>query len=264
MYVRLTFATLAVGSLLLSSTNALATQHHTRHAQRQSVSTAATPSTAAVPPVPAHEAAVAPQVTYENSQLLIDAKNSTLGDVLHAVEKNTGASFDIGSGDTSERVVGRIGPGPARDVLADLLNGSHFNYVMLSPAADPSALSKVILTPKGTALAQNGSPQEQPYQNQQFQQPVQISPALQVQQQNASADESADNGDAQDDNADADQGDQADSGPADQQVQPQVLQQVQPGVKTPEQLLQEMRQQQQQQQQQLHLPGQNPPESNQQ
>lgn len=263
---RLTLVALVVGGFLLSSPSVWATQHHKRHSQEPSkpapppVSANNAPS---VPSVPAREAAVPPEVSYENGQLLIDAKNSTLSDVLRAVEKHTGAAFDISSGDTSERVVGRLGPGPARDVLADLLNGSHFNYVMLSPAGDPSALSRVVLTPRGPAAAQAyAAPQNQPFQNQvQFQQPVQISPALQVQQQNASADESADNGDANDDNADADQADaaQGDAAQPDQQVQ-----QPQQGVKTPEQLLQELRQQQQviQQQQQLRQPGQNPPENN--
>jgi hypothetical protein len=260
---RCAFAALAVGGLLLFSSSAWATQHHKRHAQPlpKESPPASVNNAPAVPSVPAREAAVPPEVSYENGQLLIDAKNSTLSDVLRAVEKHTGASFDIGSGDTSERVVGRLGPGPARDVLADLLNGSHFNYVILSPAGDPSALSRVVLTPRAAGTTQAYAPSPNQFQNQvqPFQQPVQISPALQVQQQNASADESADNGDAQDDNADADQGDQTDATQADQQVQ-----QPQPGVKTPEQLLLELRQQQQQviqQQQQQVRPGQTAPEN---
>jgi hypothetical protein len=243
---RRTLVALVVGGLLLCSSSAWAAQHHKVRAQQPSKAApppAAVNNAPTLPSVPAREAAVPPQVSYENGQLLIDAKNSTLSDVLRAVEKRTGAVFDISSGDTSERVVGRLGPGPARDVLADLLNGSHFNYVMLSPAGDPSALSRVVLTPRGPETAQAYAPPQNQFQNQpQFQQPVQISPALQVQQQNASADESADNGDATDDNADADNADaQADTSQADQPVQ----QVQQPGVKTPEQLLQELRQQQQ-------------------
>jgi len=75
------------------------------------------------PAYPVHDPAVPPEVSYVNGQLLIDAKNSTSLDVLKAVEKDTGATFDISSGDTSERVVGRIGPGTTRDVMAELLNG---------------------------------------------------------------------------------------------------------------------------------------------
>jgi hypothetical protein len=76
----------------------------------------------------------APQVSFHNDQLTIVAHNSTLGDVLRAVRNQTGAAVEIPANAT-ERVVGRFGPGPARDVLAVLLNGSHFNYVMLGSAA---------------------------------------------------------------------------------------------------------------------------------
>ena len=161
------------------------------------------------------------------------------------MEKDTGATFDISSGDTSERVVGRIGPGTPRDVIAELLNGSHFNYVMLSPIGDPSALSKVLLTPRGKGAAAAYTAQQQPPQT--FQPPMQISPALQVQQQNAAAEESPDNGDATDDNADNQNQDQTDNQPETQDAAQAVQAPQQPaGVKTPEQLLQELRQQQQQ------------------
>jgi len=195
---------------------------------------------------------VPPEVSYVNGKLLIDAKNSTLSDVLKAVEKDTGATFDISSGDTSERVVGRIGPGTPRDVMAELLNGSHFNYVMLSPIGDPSALSKVLLTPRGKGAAQAYTVQQQ--QPQSFQQPIQISPALQVQQQNAAAEESSDNGDAADDNADNQNQDQADQTESQDAAQAVQAPQQPAGVKTPEQLLQELRQQQQQVMQQQQVP----------
>src|ERR1700746_671938 len=67
-------------------------------------------------------APVPPQVSYQNSQLTINAPNSTLGDILRAVRKQTGAEIEIPS--ASERVVTHLGPGPAREVMAELLNGS--------------------------------------------------------------------------------------------------------------------------------------------
>jgi len=212
---------------------------------------------------------VPPEVSYVNGQLLINAKNSTLSDVLKAVEKDTGATFDISSGDTSERVVGRIGPGTPRDVMAELLNGSHFNYVMLSPTGNPSALSKVLLTPRSKGSAgQTYTAQQQPPQT--FQQPMQISPGLpiqqQVQQQNAAAEESSDNGDAAaDENADNQNQDQPENQPETQDASQAVQAPQQPqGVKTPEQLLQELRQQQQQviQQQQIPQGAQPQPDDN--
>ncbi len=86
-----------------------------------------------------------PEVQFHQGQLTIRASNSTLGDILRAVRKETGASVDV-PGNVTERVVGQFGPGPARDVLASLLNGSHFNYVLLGSAQNPFALERVILT----------------------------------------------------------------------------------------------------------------------
>src|SRR5689334_9678548 len=65
-------------------------------------------------------APVPPQVSYQNGQLTIVAPNSTLGDILRAVHKQTGAEIEVP--EAKERVVTHLGPGPARDVVADLLN----------------------------------------------------------------------------------------------------------------------------------------------
>jgi hypothetical protein len=101
------------------------------------------------------------KVNLQNGLLSISAENSTLGEILRDVRKLTGASIDIppGSG-ANERVVAHLGPGAPRDVLAVLLNGSSFNYVMIGSSADPNAVSSVILTSKGgdsqTQTASNG------------------------------------------------------------------------------------------------------------
>jgi|SRR5882762_2207795 len=253
------FAITIAGTLLAASgawASTASAIHRKRHRKPAVKAVAPPPAPVPAPPpppaYPVHDPAVPPEVSYVNGKLLIDAKNSTLSDVLKAVEKDTGATFDISSGDTSERVVGRIGPGTPRDVMAELLNGSHFNYVMLSPIGDPSALSKVLLTPRGKGAAQAYTVQQQ--QPQSFQQPIQISPALQVQQQNAAAEESSDNGDAADDNADNQNQDQADQTESQDAAQAVQAPQQPAGVKTPEQLLQELRQQQQQVMQQQQVP----------
>src|SRR6266567_3281761 len=91
-------------------------------------------------------APVPPQVSYQNSQLTIIAPNSTLGDILRAVRKQTGAEIDIPA--APERVVTHLGPGPAREVLAELLNGSRFNYVLLGSTANEAELTRVVLVAK--------------------------------------------------------------------------------------------------------------------
>ncbi len=89
-------------------------------------------------------------MTYQGGELGIVAHNSTLADVLRAVRKLTGADMEIPPNAT-ERVVADIGPGPARDVLAELLNGTHFNYVMVGSTTDPTAVQSIVLTAKSSA-----------------------------------------------------------------------------------------------------------------
>jgi hypothetical protein len=119
------------------------------------------PATPAEPPKLEDMSSVPPIVTYQNGELTIVARNSTLSDILEAVRSKTGTAFEIPEGASDERVVSQIGPGPARDVLASLLNGSHFNYVMLGTEADPNAFAQLVLTPKpatGTTTTAASSP----------------------------------------------------------------------------------------------------------
>jgi len=192
--------------------------------------------------------ATSPQVSYYNDQLTIVAQNSTLGDILHAVHQQTGAVIEM-PGNGSERVVAHFGPGPARDVLAALLNGSHFDYVMLGSTENPTAVSHVILTAKSGGAnaaapvmqANAGQPAPPPQPEQDVTEDV-----------------------AADDFASADEEPEGDL-PADQpgQADNQLLQQQQlPNgqlMRSPEQLLQELQQRQLQQQQQQNG-GQAPPQ----
>ena len=190
-------------------------------------------------------AAVAPQVTFQNNQLTINAPNSTLADILRAVRKQTGAEIDIPS--APERVVTHLGPGPARSVVADLLNGSRFNYVLLGSPSDDSTLARVVLVAKSgpdnippastspgqPGIAQTGIVPGQMPENQ---------PDM--------------NADSADDNAN-DDNNAVETPPAEPE-QPPPGSPGQNAIKTPQQMLQEMQQRQmqlQQQQQQQGVPG---------
>jgi len=193
---------------------------------------------------------VAPTVTYQGGQLTIVAPNSTLGDVLRAVHKQTGAAVDVPANAT-ERVAVRLGPAPAPDVLASLLNGSHFNYIVLGSAADHNVVSQVILTPKTGGVGGNAPPQAvannvppPPGSYPPGAYPGGQPPQVQAQEQDNTDGDNMDNsgGDTVED-ASADQTDQQDQNAQDA-ANPGA-----PGqVKTPEQLLQELQQQQAQQQ----------------
>jgi hypothetical protein len=159
--------------------------------------------------------------------LTIVAPNSTLGDILRGVRKHTAADIDIPA-TASERVATRLGPGPAREIVAELLNGSHFNYVLLGSPEDANLLVRVVLvaktpdTPTPAIQAANGAPTP-PVTNAAPETPEEI------------ADEPADEP-------------PPDQGTADGDQQPPSPDQ--PGVKTPQQMLQEMQQRQLQMQQQ--------------
>ena len=85
-------------------------------------------------------------VSYQNGMLGIHSDKATLSEVLYLVQKRTGADIAIPAGAEQERVAADLGPAPAPEVLAQLLNGSKFNFLILNAANDPSKLDRVILS----------------------------------------------------------------------------------------------------------------------
>jgi len=82
-------------------------------------------------------------VTYVDGMLRIRAQKATLAQVLYEVHVQTQAEIAIPAGAEQEEVVADLGPAPARDVLAALLNGSHYNFVFVG---EELTLERVILT----------------------------------------------------------------------------------------------------------------------
>ena len=98
-------------------------------------------------------------VQSEREMLTVHAENATLAEVLFEVHQKTGADIPIPSEAEREKVSVNLGPGSARDVMSSLLNGTHFNFVMVGADGDPGKLQSVILTPKGgEALDSPGAP----------------------------------------------------------------------------------------------------------
>ncbi len=248
------------------------------HAQRRHAAkvaakpdTTATPIPPPPPPTLAQTPVSAPQVAFHGGELTISAQNSTLGDILKAVRAQTGATIDL-PGNAPDRVVGTFGPGPPRDVLSALLNGSHFNYLLLGSATDPNALDHVILMAKSSGAVDNTPPPveqasayNQPGFNRRIIPPGAAPPGANTvvvegqdaQDDSATTDESADatddttTDDQTDDQATDDQTTDDPAATDDQQQAPQGQ-----AVKTPEQMLQELQQRQQQIQQQMQQGGQ--------
>jgi hypothetical protein len=93
------------------------------------VPTPATPPAPELPKWPANEKPVPAAITWDSQGLLIDAANSSLEQILMEVSTLTGAKLE--GFDADQRVFGAFGPGPARDVLSQLLLGSGYNVVMI-------------------------------------------------------------------------------------------------------------------------------------
>jgi guanyl-specific ribonuclease Sa len=141
------------------SSGASATSSHPQkaHAHRKKTAPAVeTPQPPPAPLTPEQMSPTPPQVTYQNGLLTIDARNSTLSQVLRAVQARTGAAVEMPSSAANERVMMQVGPGRARDVLNTLLNGSKFDYIILGMADNPGGVQKVVLiTRQNAATAVN-------------------------------------------------------------------------------------------------------------
>jgi len=98
-------------------------------------------------PLPAVSEAPPPKpavtVTFINGMLRIRADKATLAQVLFEVQRQTQAEIAIPAGAEQEEMAADLGPAPARDVLASLLNGSPYNFIFVG---DELSLERVILT----------------------------------------------------------------------------------------------------------------------
>lgn len=128
---------------------------------------AATPAAMSAPipaqiPAPAAPAKPRLLVSFREGLLSINSDDATLSEVLFAVHQRTGAEIPIPAGAEQEKVAVHLGPAPAPEVLAHLLNGSKFNFLILSSASNPNNLDQVILSPRGEGSLSAPSPQLRP------------------------------------------------------------------------------------------------------
>ncbi|MGA9546017.1 MAG: hypothetical protein WBQ85_20750 [Candidatus Sulfotelmatobacter sp.] len=90
-----------------------------------------------------------PVVTFTNGKLTVEAWNASLAEVLRAISARTGAVIDFPAGSAANRIYLREGPGTIRQVLASVLNGSGFNYVIVGSPDSPDKLTRVVLAKVG-------------------------------------------------------------------------------------------------------------------
>lgn len=127
--------------------------------QAQPAAAQPAPAVPAAPPVPAAPAVPAraetapsllqqpaqeAKIIFDNNRLSIHAENSSLAGILRQVASSSGMKVEGLGGD--ERVFGTFGPGAPRDVIADLLNGTAYNVALIGDL-DNGAPRELILSP---------------------------------------------------------------------------------------------------------------------
>ncbi len=151
---------LFAGALLIAQTSsapstAAAPPHKPVHSPKEPAAhpaAQATPAPAApiAPNWPANDLPAQASVVWDSHGLLIVASNSSLAQILKQVSTETGVKV-AGMG-ADERVFGTYGPGPARDVLSRLLDGSAYNVLMIGDQGQ-GAPRRIVLSPSSTVAA---------------------------------------------------------------------------------------------------------------
>jgi hypothetical protein len=123
------------------------------------------------PPIPLTPSQLPPkraQVTYASGSLSISAANASLNQILRQIASDTG--IKITGGVSDERVFGQYGPAEPAQILAALLDGTDSNMVLVH--RDSNAPAELILTPRqggptppnpnASAFNDRSEPQETP------------------------------------------------------------------------------------------------------
>ncbi len=113
----------------------------------------------------AEQAAVTPpQVTYDDGQLTIIAENVSLSAVFDALRRVMGTNIEMPPGAANQLIWVRSGPGPARRVLRDLLDGTDLDYVIQASETDAEGVRSVLLSVRSKG-GDTGDPGSSPARN---------------------------------------------------------------------------------------------------
>jgi len=148
-------AQLFFGVALAAQPPAAAHPHKKPAAAKLAAQPAPVPAPAPVLPPPpnwpARDKPAEASVVWDSRGLLIQASNSSLDQILKEISLKTGATVE-GMG-ADERVFGTYGPGPARDVLAQLLDGSGYNILMVGDMGQGTP-RRIVLSGRPSATGQ--------------------------------------------------------------------------------------------------------------
>jgi hypothetical protein len=112
----------------------------------QSAAQQGTNAGAAAPSVKVGHTQPLPIATYDHGQLTIVAENVPLSEVMSALHSVMGTEIDIPPSASEDRIWARLGPGPARKILSDLLNNTDLDYVIQGSSKDAGGIQSVTLT----------------------------------------------------------------------------------------------------------------------
>jgi len=101
------------------------------------------------PKWPAFDPANQANVVWDSQGLKVDATNSSLKQILKDVSAATGVKIDGVTSD--QRVFGTYGPGQAKDVLSQLLQGSGYNVIMIGDQGQGTPRQILLSTRQSTA-----------------------------------------------------------------------------------------------------------------
>ncbi|MGA3009734.1 MAG: hypothetical protein ABSD72_05675 [Terracidiphilus sp.] len=122
----------------------------------QSAATPATPPTPEIPAWPANAKPAPATVTWDSHGLRIEAANSSLSQILEDVSTATGTKVE--GFDADQRIFGVYGPGPARDVLSQLLQGCGYNIVLVGEQGQGTPREIVLSTRHAGSPVQAANP----------------------------------------------------------------------------------------------------------
>jgi outer membrane biosynthesis protein TonB len=108
------------------------------------------------PKWPAFDQPVQASVVWDSRGLSIEASNSSLQQILRDVSTATGVKIDGVTSD--QRVFGAYGPGQARDVLSQLLQGSGYNVIMVGDRGEGTPRQILLSTRQSTTSATAARP----------------------------------------------------------------------------------------------------------
>jgi hypothetical protein len=103
-----------------------------------------------LPHWPANDRPSPARIVWDSQGLRIEAANASLSDILSEVTSVTGIHVEGFASDA--RVYGQYGPGPARDVLSKLLEGTGYNVIMIGDTGQGSP-RQILLSTRQAASA---------------------------------------------------------------------------------------------------------------